>query len=100
MAMDCRYAIATAGLLSLHLCRLFQARLTPAARSQSSLVTQSCFNSFANGWWCVAQRLFAVIADHKSGVQFLDSPRRREAARGRGAVFLRREEMFTMGSQF
>jgi len=30
MVMDCRYAIATAGLLSLHLCRLFQARLTPA----------------------------------------------------------------------
>jgi hypothetical protein len=23
MVMDCRYAIATAGLLSLHLCRLF-----------------------------------------------------------------------------
>src|ERR1700751_964847 len=46
MVMGCRYAIATAGLLSLHLCRLFQARLTPADRSRSSLVTQSCFSSF------------------------------------------------------
>src|SRR5215472_6261340 len=45
MVMDCRYAIRTAGTLSLHLSRLFQARLTPAARSRSSLVTQSCFSS-------------------------------------------------------
>src|SRR5215469_15392696 len=44
--MDCRYAIPTAGLLFLHLCRLFQAPSTPAARSRSSLVAQSCLGSF------------------------------------------------------
>jgi hypothetical protein len=44
MVMDCRYAIRTAGILSLHLGRVFQARLTPEDRSRSSLVTQSCFD--------------------------------------------------------
>src|SRR4029077_11136272 len=34
------HAIGTARLLSLHLRRLFQAGLTPAARSRPSLVTQ------------------------------------------------------------
>jgi len=34
------HAIGTAGISSLNLCRLFQAGLTPAARSRSSLVTQ------------------------------------------------------------
>jgi hypothetical protein len=42
VVMDCRCAIRRAGILSLPLGRLFQAELTPAARSRSSLVTQSC----------------------------------------------------------
>ncbi len=71
MLMDCRYAIRRAGILSLHLSRLFQARLTPVARSRSSLVTQSFVSApFGMDGCCAAQRLmkqFSVTSAAQGG---------------------------------
>ena len=89
MVMDCRYAIATAGLLSLHLCRLFQARLTPGDRSRSSLVTQSCFSSFEWMVLCSSARLPVSVTRDETVRRYFGSPRCGKAAGGHIRLALR-----------